>query len=84
MKKIEFKTHFVDGKECVMSLKDLAPKELRFNIETREITIVCGKQPVPEDLSKLNWHEVKRRVEAKGGTWVNKKEGISFLLGETE
>lgn len=35
-----------------------------------------------EDLESLPWQEIKKRVQQKGGDWVNKIEGIDFLRGE--
>ncbi len=40
MKKVPFKTNYVDGRENVMVLDDISPIEIRFNQETREIAIL--------------------------------------------
>jgi len=35
--------------------------------------------PVESELNDLHWTEIKRRVEAAGGEWVNVKAGIAYL-----
>lgn len=36
------------------------------------------------DLHRLHWRNVKKMVEAAGGTWTDKDAGIEFLMGLPE
>lgn len=38
--------------------------------------------PGRTELEDLPYQRIKERVEALGGAWTNKVEGINFLLGE--
>ena len=74
--KVAFKPTNTDGVESVMDTTELNVDEIRFNRESRQITLI-GE--VVEAVSGLSWQEIKKRVLASGGTWTNKSEGIEFL-----
>ena len=78
---IPFRTSYVDGDESVMVV-DCVPKEIRFNVKSRGITIVCEDQKYPlESIDQMSWQAIKSHVEENNGTWTNKQEGIEFLVG---
>jgi hypothetical protein len=74
--KTTFKPTSTDGVESVMDTTELNVNEIRFNRESRQITLTIESV---EDFSSLSWQEVKKRVLANGGTWTNKADGIEFL-----
>jgi len=76
--KITFKSTGTDGVESVMDTTELNVNEIRFNRESREISLVVESV---EDFAGFSWQEIKKRVLATGGTWTNKNEGIEFLTG---
>ena len=77
MDRIPFRTDFMDGDAGVMIVD--APSQIYFNHKTREITVKYRPPSVPE-YDDLNWRRIRELVLAAGGKWVNKKEGINFLL----
>lgn len=43
---------------------------------------VADQEAPAEDLASLHWQELKRRVEAAGGEWIDKAAAIAFLGGQ--
>jgi hypothetical protein len=81
MKRISFKTSRKEGNELVMSLRDIRPEEIRFNIVTREITIIEDDKFLYhlEDIDQMSWQKLKKMVLEHGGEWTTKQAGLDFL-----
>ena len=77
MNRVPFRTDFMDGDEAVMIVD--ATVQIRFNHKTREI-VVEYESPFVLNYDDMHWRKIKELVLAAGGKWVNKKEGIKFLL----
>jgi len=72
MKKL-FRSKLRDGNELVMPVGEQV-EEIRFNVETREISFTCE-----DNLAGLSAKQLRKRVETKGGKYTNKKAAIEFL-----
>ena len=79
--KIQFTTSKVEGNELIMDTSAIDVTEIRFNINTREITLKGVTEPKYTDLDGLSWQAVKKLVEENNGTWTNKHDGLDFLYG---
>ena len=77
--KITFKPTSADGVESVMDTTELNVNEIRFNRESREITLTIESV---EDFASFSWQEIKKKVLSTGGKWTNKADGIEFLTGD--
>ena len=77
MNRVPFRTDFMDGDEGVMVVD--RPSQIRFNHKTREISVEYGLSSVLK-YDDMHWRKIKELVLAEGGKWINKKEGIEFLL----
>jgi len=49
MERVNFKTDFMDGDESVMFVKDKDITEIRINVKSRNIVVVC-EDAAPEPL----------------------------------
>jgi len=78
-----FKTSYVDGDENVMVV-DEQIKEIRFNIKSRDLSIVLDDCYTQEDLDGLSWQGIKKLVIAKDGSWTSKSDGIEYLIGRSK
>ena len=78
-----FKTSYVDGDENVMVV-DEQIKEIRFNIKSRELSVVVDDTYTEEDLDGLSWQEIKKMVVDAGGKWDNKAKGVKYMIGRSK
>lgn len=82
MGKTNFVTHYNEGDESVMSLDGITATKITFNNKTREIFIVYEEifKYTEEELNAMSAKGIKELVLENGGTYTNKKSGITFLM----
>lgn len=78
-----FNTSFVDGDENVMVVSGQI-KEIRFNIKSRELSVVIDDCYTKEDLDDLSWQQIKKLVVDNGGEWDSKSAGIEYMIGRAK
>lgn len=75
---IPFEPTYSKGNVSIMDIDVTAPAQVRFNRETREISIKATDEVDYQDMS---WRELKKLVIKKGGIYKNKETSIEFLSG---
>ena len=82
MKITPFAPRITRGEESIMDTSGLNILEIRFNQNSRQITLIVKDKEFDEiKLGGMSWQGVKKLVEDNKGTWTNKIEGIEFLTG---
>lgn len=79
MKTKRFQLTSTEGVVQVMDVTDVDVTEIRFNPKSRDIDIVYNTYD-RDELENTPYTEIKEMVEAKGGEYENKKQGIKFLM----
>lgn len=84
--KIPFQTNHVEGSENVMIIVDDIVREIRYDQNTRAITVVVENSSVftLEDLDGLSWQALKELVHKNGGEWTSKNDAFDFLIGKSK
>lgn len=82
--KIPFQTNHVEGSENVMIIVNDIVKEIRYDQNTRAITVVMEESNIYtlEDLDGLSWQALKKLVIENRGEWTTKTDALDFLIGK--
>lgn len=79
MKTKHFKPTSFDGDVQIMDIADIEAAQIRFNPKSRDIDIIYSVYD-QDELENMSYIVIKNMVEAAGGEYKTKGQGIEFLM----